>query len=79
MLGATSTSWAPWYVVPADHKYLLRALVGGLVVHAIETLDLQTAEPTPERLASLARAREQLLSEGADGRPPCPNPARPAG
>ncbi len=79
VLGATSTSWAPWYVVPADHKYLLRALVGGLVVHAIETLDLQTAEPTPERLASLARAREQLLSEGADGRLPRPNPARPAG
>ena len=26
---ATSTPWAPWYVVPADHKYAARALVGG--------------------------------------------------
>src|SRR5687767_3080921 len=27
MLTATSTDWAPWYVVPADHKWITRAVV----------------------------------------------------
>ena len=39
-LTSTSTPWAPWYVVPADHKYAMRALVGGIIVRAIESLDL---------------------------------------
>ena len=34
-LSATSTPWAPWYVVPADHKYALRALVGGIIVDTV--------------------------------------------
>ena len=33
-LTATSTPWAPWYVVPADHKWLTQALVARLLVEA---------------------------------------------
>ena len=40
-------SWAPWYVVPADHKYALRALVGGIVAHAIDAMDL-SPPPSPD-------------------------------
>ena len=32
---ATSTPWAPWYVIPADNKDLMRMLVAGVVVHTI--------------------------------------------
>src|SRR5664280_2371586 len=46
-LSANSTAWAPWYVVPADHKYALRALVGGIVVQAIDALDLKPPALSP--------------------------------
>ena len=60
---ATSTTWAPWYVVPADHKYALRALVGGILVHTIDQMDLRPPEVAPEARASLAEARARLLAE----------------
>jgi PPK2 family polyphosphate:nucleotide phosphotransferase len=62
-LSATSTPWAPWFVVPADHKYALRALVGGIVVDAIDSLDLQPPQVTPDERDDLARAKSELLSE----------------
>ena len=62
-LTATSTPWAPWYVVPADHKYAGRALVGGVLAHVIEQLDLHLPEPDGDELASLDRARQALLAE----------------
>jgi len=35
-LTATSTKHAPWYVIPADHKYVMRALVAGVLVRVIK-------------------------------------------
>jgi PPK2 family polyphosphate:nucleotide phosphotransferase len=64
-LSATSTPWAPWYVVPADHKYSLRALVGGVLTHVIDQLDLRTPPLSEDRLAEIASARRALLAEGA--------------
>jgi PPK2 family polyphosphate:nucleotide phosphotransferase len=62
-LTATSTAWAPWYVVPADHKYTLRALVGGIVVHTIDEMDLPAPQVAPDGLEALARAKAELLAE----------------
>ncbi len=62
-LSATSTSWAPWYVVPADHKYTLRALVGGLIVHTIDQLDLHAPTVSDDDHAAFAAARTSLLDE----------------
>ncbi|MGA2873491.1 MAG: PPK2 family polyphosphate kinase [Candidatus Dormibacteria bacterium] len=62
-LSATSTAWAPWYVVPADHKYALRALVGGLVVHAIDEMGLRPPQVSAEELEALTKARGELLAE----------------
>jgi PPK2 family polyphosphate:nucleotide phosphotransferase len=64
-LSATSTPWAPWFVVPADHKYALRALVGGIIVDAIDGLDLQPPQVPPEEQEALARAKADLLSESS--------------
>jgi PPK2 family polyphosphate:nucleotide phosphotransferase len=47
VLGATSTRWAPWYVVPADHKWVRDVAVAGLLVHALEQLDPRHPEPAP--------------------------------
>ncbi|MGO9559012.1 MAG: polyphosphate kinase 2 family protein [Acidimicrobiales bacterium] len=60
---ATSTPWAPWYVVPADRKYLTRALVGGILAHAIDELGLRPPEVRPDQLAALDQARQSLLAE----------------
>jgi polyphosphate kinase 2 (PPK2 family) len=62
-LTATSTDWAPWFVVPADHKYALRALAGGIIVHAIDELDLRPPAVSPSEHEALALARHQLLTE----------------
>ncbi|HEX3827536.1 MAG TPA: PPK2 family polyphosphate kinase [Sporichthyaceae bacterium] len=62
-LAATSTAHAPWYVIPADDKALMRALVAGLVVHALETMNLVIPEPDPAHRAALEVARQRLLAE----------------
>jgi polyphosphate kinase 2 (PPK2 family) len=62
-LSATSTKWAPWYVVPADHKYALRALVGGIIVDAIDQMDLATPKVGSDTLATLKKAKGELLAE----------------
>jgi PPK2 family polyphosphate:nucleotide phosphotransferase len=62
-LSATSTTWAPWYVVPADHKYALRALVGGIIVDAIDQLELRAPVVSGEALEVLGNARDELLAE----------------
>jgi hypothetical protein len=50
-------------VVPADHKYHLRALVGGIVVHIIDHMDLRFPQITADELTALARARAELAAE----------------
>ena len=62
-LGATSTSEAPWYVVPADHKYALRALVGAIIVHTIDSMDLRPPELGRADREGLAQAKDHLLAE----------------
>lgn len=62
-LSATSTEWAPWHVIPADHKWLMRLLVADILTNAIQSLNLAYPEPTPAERAALAAARGKLLNE----------------
>jgi PPK2 family polyphosphate:nucleotide phosphotransferase len=62
-LSATSTAWVPWYVVPADHKYALRALVGGIIVDTIDQMGLKPPEVPADSLAELGKAKDELLAE----------------
>src|SRR5205814_3993089 len=59
-LSATSTKWAPWYVIPADRKYVGRALVADIVVGAINGLDLKYPTVSPEAMKALVAARREL-------------------
>jgi PPK2 family polyphosphate:nucleotide phosphotransferase len=63
-LTATSTSYAPWYVIPADHKYVMRTLVAGIVVRTINSLDLSYPSVGPEKLEAIEKARAELMAEG---------------
>lgn len=64
-LSATSTKRAPWHVIPADRKYVARALVADIIVTSIRNLGLKYPEVPPEQLARLAEAREKLEGEGS--------------
>ena len=61
-LTATSTSWAPWYVIPADDKPVSRALVGALVVHALNELDLHAPPIGEDQRRALEKARKALAA-----------------
>jgi PPK2 family polyphosphate:nucleotide phosphotransferase len=46
-LTETSTDWAPWHVVPADHKWVRNMAVAQLLVDALERLDPKLPAPDP--------------------------------
>jgi len=62
-LSATSTKWAPWYVIPADHKWVARTLVSAIMTDTINSLDLSYPEVPEERMKGLEAAKKRLLSE----------------
>lgn len=66
-LSATSTEWAPWYVVPADQKWVTRVVVADVLTSAIQGLDLKFPEITDEQRQVLKDARKQLKHEGENG------------
>ena len=68
MIRATATPWAPWYVVPADHKWFTRAVVAGAVIDALASLHLHYPEVGSAKRAELAAARKTLLAAKKTGR-----------
>ncbi len=62
-LTATSTPWAPWHVIPADHKWLTQALVAAILVDSVRSLDLRWPEVSEQELKANAEARRQLEAE----------------
>ena len=54
---------APWYVIPADHKWLMRTAVASIIVHHLEDLDPRYPEPSDEDRAAMDTAVEQLKAE----------------
>jgi polyphosphate kinase 2 (PPK2 family) len=60
LLSATSTRWAPWYVIPADHKWFSRSLVAAILIEAITSLDLRYPKPTAEQKRQIAAAKRTL-------------------
>jgi len=62
-LEATSTKWAPWHVVPADHKWATRAVVADLITAAITSLDLKFPEVADEQREWMTKVREKLAAK----------------
>ena len=63
-LSETSTKWAPWHVIPADHKWVSRAMVAHIITTTIESLDLKYPEVPPEKQQQIAAAKKKLEAEG---------------
>jgi PPK2 family polyphosphate:nucleotide phosphotransferase len=56
----TSTHWAPWWVIPADHKWVARVLVAAILTRAIQDLGLKAPTVTAERERQLEAAKRRL-------------------
>jgi PPK2 family polyphosphate:nucleotide phosphotransferase len=63
MFNHTSTDWAPWFIIPADHKWFTRLCVSEIIVAALRSLDLRYPKASEEELAELQKAKEELLKE----------------
>jgi PPK2 family polyphosphate:nucleotide phosphotransferase len=61
----TSTPWAPWHIIPADHKWVTRAIVAKTITTAIEKLDLKYPEVTAEQRKKIEECRRKLEAEQA--------------
>ena len=62
-LTETSTEDAPWYVIPADRKWITRAAVAGVLAREIKSLGLEYPTVTEAQKKSIAECRKQLMSE----------------
>ncbi|WEH17203.1 polyphosphate kinase 2 family protein [Streptomyces sp. VNUA24] len=58
MLSATSTKWAPWYVVPADRKWFARICAAAILAHSLMDID-----PRYPDVGKAAR-KELLVTKG---------------
>ena len=61
-LAATSHHHAPWYVIPADHKWFTEVLVADIVVRALDELNLAFPKLTAEQRRDLTAARRRLAA-----------------
>jgi polyphosphate kinase 2 (PPK2 family) len=60
MVRHTSSEYAPWFVVPADHKWFTRLVVAGAVIDALEGLDLAFPTLDAAKRKELRSVREIL-------------------
>jgi PPK2 family polyphosphate:nucleotide phosphotransferase len=65
MLSATSTAWAPWYVIPADRKWFARICAAAVIAHTLIKLDPQYPTVSKEARKALLVAKRELEAEDA--------------
>jgi PPK2 family polyphosphate:nucleotide phosphotransferase len=69
MLTHTSTEWAPWYVLPADHKWFTRICAAAVIGQTL--IEINPRYPAPDEAAQqeLLRAKAELEAEALHGTP----------
>jgi PPK2 family polyphosphate:nucleotide phosphotransferase len=63
MLSHTSTEWAPWYVVPADHKWFTRLATAAVLVTALDAINPHFPAADPAVADQMAQVRTELAAE----------------
>ena len=67
MLSATSTPWAPWYVIPADHKWFARLCAAAILVDTLMGIDPRYPEVSKERREELLVIKGELEAQAPKG------------
>jgi hypothetical protein len=70
MIQHTASDEAPWYVVPADHKWFTRLVVAGAIIEALEGLDLSYPTVDEHKREELRLVQAELEREGGGSRKP---------
>jgi PPK2 family polyphosphate:nucleotide phosphotransferase len=68
----TASPQAPWYVVPADHKWFARVVIGSVIVAALDKLDLHFPRVDKASQEEFRKVRKALEHEGRSGRTKAP-------
>ena len=77
MLSNTSTRWAPWYVIPADHKWFARICASTILAHTLIGIDPHYPTVIEAAKQELRLARTALEAEAPSGAAPDPFEADP--
>jgi polyphosphate kinase 2 (PPK2 family) len=64
MLRNTSTAYAPWYVIPSDHKWYTRIAVADVLVNTLKSLQLEFPKMTKDKIREMEKAKRLLTKEG---------------
>ena len=59
-ISATSAACAPWYVIPANHKWFARAVVAEIIAKTLESMDPEYPKLTAEARAELQTGKKLL-------------------
>ncbi|MBE9217072.1 polyphosphate kinase 2 family protein [Plectonema cf. radiosum LEGE 06105] len=59
----TSTEWAPWHIIPADHKWFTRIAVADIICSKLKELKLNYPTPTEQHKQDILKAKEILEAE----------------
>src|SRR5437762_6235871 len=78
MLSATSTRWAPWYVIPADRKWFARICAAAVIVHTLMEIDPRYPTVSADRRQQLLTVRRELEDEAPKSAPADPFAAKEA-
>ena len=76
MLSATSTQWAPWYVIPADRKWFARICAAAVLVHTLIEIDPQYPKVSAGKRDELMVVKGELEAEAPKGAPADPFAAK---
>jgi len=63
MLTKTSTPWAPWYVVPADHKWFSRLATAAVLVTALRAINPEYPAADPAERKEMTEVRAELAAD----------------
>jgi PPK2 family polyphosphate:nucleotide phosphotransferase len=63
MLSNTSTKWAPWFIIPADYKWLARSLVADIITSRILSLDIKWPSVDEQKRVAIEAAKRKLEAE----------------
>ena len=72
MLSATSTDHAPWYVIPADHKWVMRVAVAAVIVNTLWEIDPQYPTVGEAEREALLASKKELEAQAPEGVPANP-------
>jgi PPK2 family polyphosphate:nucleotide phosphotransferase len=63
MVNETSTEWAPWYIIPADKKWVAHASISEIMVSQIKKLNLKYPVLSKDQIAAFEKAKAELEKE----------------